>query len=66
MAGAPEAGLTASAGRHTMRNMTRYSLTTVALRMTGPCGECAPRSTTCLRRRGRIGSPPARVGVHSR
>ncbi|MEU1215044.1 hypothetical protein ACFYSH_06310 [Streptomyces sp. NPDC005791] len=46
--------------------MTLYSLTSVALPMTGPRGECSPRSTTCLRRRGRIGSPPAHTGVHSR
>ncbi|MEV5592392.1 hypothetical protein [Streptomyces sp. NPDC052496] len=27
----------------------------------GPHGECAPRGMTFLRRRGRVGSPPAAV-----
>ncbi|MFG2137478.1 hypothetical protein [Streptomyces sp. NPDC048650] len=40
--------------------MSRYSF----LRVTeppygGPHGECAPRGLSFLRRRGRVGSPPA-------
>ncbi|MEN2419106.1 hypothetical protein [Streptomyces rimosus] len=40
--------------------MTTYSTSreTEPLRC-GPHGECAPRGMTFLRRRGRVGSPPA-------
>ncbi|MEU1834867.1 MULTISPECIES: hypothetical protein [Streptomyces] len=42
--------------------MTTYSTSreTEPLRC-GPHGECAPRGMTFLRRRGRVGSPPATV-----
>ncbi|MFK8846590.1 MULTISPECIES: hypothetical protein [Streptomyces] len=40
--------------------MTTYSTFREAEPLrSGPHGECAPRGMTFLRRRGRVGSPPA-------
>ncbi|WP_167538292.1 hypothetical protein [Streptomyces albofaciens] len=40
--------------------MTTYSMSREAESLhSDPHGECAPRGMTFLRRRGRVGSPPA-------
>ncbi|GES29408.1 hypothetical protein San01_18950 [Streptomyces angustmyceticus] len=54
-------GLSAPARAGTVRGMSTHpTFREVAPRERGPHGECAPRGLSFLRRRGRVGSPPAR------